>query len=222
MLGSSRDGWTNSKRSSILKNIEERLVGAPPKPLKSRISEATTRLRIQSSKLGQTANKMEVRDKQMFDKVVKAVMSKDKERATMYANECAEVRKVAKLVISSQLALERVQVRMETVSDMGDILISVAPAVEVIRGIKDTIRMVVPEVSFELDQIQSMLSETVIEAGHMYDRSYSMDATEEAEKILGEANAVAEQRIKERFPDFPQSSTASSNEPILPSFGQNF
>ena len=222
MMGGSRDSWVGSRKPSILKSIEEKLVGASPKPLKSRISEAVTRLRIQSNKLGQTANRMEIRDKRMFGKVVKAVMSKDQERATMYANECAEVRKVAKLIISSQLALERVQVRMETVGDMGDILISVAPAVEVIQGIKDTIRMVVPEVSFELDQIHSMLSETVIEAGHMYDRSYSMDATEEAGKILGEANAVAEQRVKERFPDFPQSSTATSNEPILPSFGQNF
>jgi len=204
-----------------LKRVEAKLVGVPPKPLKSKITEAATRLRIQSNKLDQSVNRMESRDRQMFDKVVKSLMSKDKERATLYANECAEIRKVAKVMIGSQLALERVLVRMETVGDLGDVLVSIAPAVEVIRGIKDTIRIVVPEVSLELDQIHGMLNETVIEAGHIYDRSYSMDATEEAEKILGEANAIAEQRVKERFPEFPQSATATPNETILPSFGQN-
>ncbi|UCD72677.1 MAG: hypothetical protein JSW01_04270 [Candidatus Bathyarchaeota archaeon] len=218
---SSIDGWTGSKKTSIVKSIEKRLLGAPPKPLKSRITEAITRLRLQSQKLGQSIGRMEGRDKLMFDKVVKAIVSKDKGRATLYANECAEIRKVAKLIIGSQLALERALVRLETVSDLGDILVSVAPAVGVIQGIKDTIRVVVPEVSLELDQIHGMLSETVVEAGQMYDRSYSLDATEEAEKILSEANAIAEQRVRERFPEFPQSSIPTPNEPILPSFGQD-
>jgi division protein CdvB (Snf7/Vps24/ESCRT-III family) len=48
-----------------------------------------------------------------------------------------------------------------------------------------------------------MLSDTVMSAGGLSTREINVEATEEAQKIIQEANVVAEQRIKEHFPELP-------------------
>jgi division protein CdvB (Snf7/Vps24/ESCRT-III family) len=121
----------------------------------------------------------------------------------MYANECAEIRKVTQVVIRSQLALEQVCLRLETIEDLGNILVSMAPVVGVIRETRGSLRGILPEVASELGEVNEMLNDTILEAGVFSSKEMDIGATEEAQKIIREANTVAEQRMKERFPELP-------------------
>src|SRR4030042_2042259 len=57
----------------------------------------------------------------------------------------------------------------------------------------------------ELGEIRKMLSGIMIEAGQGSGMTLNFDSVnEDASKILTEASTVAEQRIKEKFPDLPQ------------------
>jgi len=55
-------------------------------------------LRDRFSKLGAWRIKLQTREKELFGKCVSAQMEGDCETATMYANQCAEVRKIIRLV----------------------------------------------------------------------------------------------------------------------------
>ena len=130
-------------------------------------------------------------------------MAKDSARATMYANECAEIRKMASITLRSQLALEQVSLRLETIREFGDIAALMGPVSEVVRSVKTQISGIMPEMSYELGEIGDTLNSMVVEVGDATGQSYNDEASSsEAQKILNEANTVAEQRVKEKFPEF--------------------
>lgn len=64
------------------------------------------------------------------------------------------------------------------------------------------IRHVMPEVSYELSQVNETLDGLVTDAGNVSDTLLpAVSLSTEGERILNEANALAEQQIKSRFPD---------------------
>ena len=87
---------------SLFKKLEDRVHTIP---LKERIEQALFRLNTQKAKLEQTSMRLQQRDKEMFQRTVGAELSKDNSHARLYANECAEIRKMALIVLSSELAL---------------------------------------------------------------------------------------------------------------------
>lgn len=174
--------------------------------LRDRINAAMYRLKVQQNRLEGAAMRMQQHDKDLFSKCVSAQSSKDHARASMYANECAEVRKMAKVTLQCQLALEQVTLRLETIEQFGDVAAMMGPVAGVVQAIKHQISGIMPEVSYELSEIGDALNGVVIEVGEATGSTYDASASsEEAQRILGEANAIAEQRVKEKFPDLPVS-----------------
>ena len=152
---------------------------------------------------------MQQHDKEMFNKCVRAQMEKDNPRAAMYANECAQVRKMAKVTLQCQLALEQSALRLETVRDFGHVASMMTPVASVVRSVQGQITGVIPEVGLELAEIGEMLNSVVIEAGAASGSSYELQASgEEAQRILTEASTLAEHRMQQRFPDLPTTPAA--------------
>jgi len=114
--------------------------------LKERIAQALFRLGSQKEKLEHMSARLQQRDKEMFQRCIGAQLSKDTAHAALYANECAEIRKMAHLTLSSELALERVILRMQTVEEFGDIMAQIAPVIGVVRETRGRIAGVIPEV----------------------------------------------------------------------------
>jgi division protein CdvB (Snf7/Vps24/ESCRT-III family) len=175
-------------------------------PVKEQIASALYRLRVQKNKLESASIRMQQHDKDIFNKCVSSQVAHDSARASMYANECAEVRKMAKVTLQCQLALEQVSIRLETIEEFGDVARMMAPVASVVHSIKNQITGVIPEVGFELSQIGDVLSNVVDEVGETTGTSFDVEASStEAARILGEANTIAEQHMKERFPELPPS-----------------
>jgi division protein CdvB (Snf7/Vps24/ESCRT-III family) len=174
--------------------------------VKEQVASALYRLKAQQSKLESAAARMQQHDREIFNKCVSSQLSHDTARATMYANECAEVRKMAKVTLQCQLALEQVSLRLETIEEFGDVARMMAPVANVVHSIKNQISGVMPEVGFELGQIGDVLSSVVDDAGEVTGSSYdSTTPSEEASRILGEASTIADQHIKDKFPELPSS-----------------
>ncbi|MFP3162567.1 MAG: cell division protein CdvB1/B2 [Acidianus hospitalis] len=183
----------------------------PKEPLKYRLVQVHYQISSMISRLDAYISRMQERDKTLFERVVEAQMAKDTARAAMYANEVAEVRKITKQLIMTQIALEQVELRLETVSELGDVFVNLVPVVGVINELRSVIRGVMPELSVELGELGEGLQEVVIEAGDFTGASgISAAPTAEARKILEEAAAVAEQKMKENFPELPLSSSTIS------------
>ncbi len=175
-----------------------------PTPLKERINKALFRLSSQKDKLGHMSARLQQRDREMFQRCIGAQLSKDNAHAALYANECAEIRKMAHITISSELALERVVLRLQTIEEFGDVIAQIAPVVGVVRETRGRIAGVIPEVATELGEVNNMLSDMSLETGEVQDQSSDMQASSsEAKKVLEESSIIASQQMRERFPELP-------------------
>ncbi|WP_455364869.1 hypothetical protein [[Eubacterium] cellulosolvens] len=146
--------------------------------------------------------KLEQKDKELFHRCITSQLSRDLTRSKVYATECAEVRKIAKIVITSQIALERVIIRLDTIKSLEDILGQVYPIISVVRETKDRITNVIPDMAGELGQVNEILTDLSLETGEVEDQSdLSGPVNEEASKILKESGVIAEEMMKEKFPE---------------------
>jgi len=176
----------------------------PPGPLKPRLDLAVRRIELQIQKLDQAAERFSERDKSMFAKIVEAYSKHDLAHANIYANELAEIRKMGKTAINARLALEQVVLRLKTVTELGGMVATLAPVVGVLRNVRTAITGVLPDAGRELEQIGTMLSGIIMDAGQITGLTLSFGAAnEDAQKILTEAAVIAEQRVKEKFPELP-------------------
>lgn len=176
--------------------------------LNDRLAEAIFRLQAQENKLAGAAARMQQHDREMFDKCVRAQMAKDNARAAMYANECAQIRKMAKVTLQCQLALMQAALRLETAREFGNIASMMAPVASVVRSVQGHISGIIPEVGFELTEIGEVLNDAVGDIGGPLGSESAIQASgEEAQRILSEASTLAEHRMQQRFPELPASPT---------------
>jgi division protein CdvB (Snf7/Vps24/ESCRT-III family) len=176
----------------------------PPGPLKPRLDFAVRRIELQTQKLDQATERFSQRDKAIFARIVEAYTKHDSARANVFANELAEIRKMERLIINARLALEQIVLRLRTVSELGDVVSTLGPAVGVLRSVRVGLASVFPEAETELGEIGNLLSGIMIEAGQSQGMTLNFDTVnEDAQKILTEAATVAEQRIKDKFPELP-------------------
>jgi division protein CdvB (Snf7/Vps24/ESCRT-III family) len=211
----SMKNWDREQRAPLFSNISDRI--HRQEPLKERINQVIYKLRVNQNRLEGANLKTQQHDKALFDKCVQAQMSKDTARATMYANEISEIRKMAKVTLRSELALEQVVLRLETIEEFGDVAALMGPVAGVVHSIRDQITGVIPQVGYELGEISETLNGVVMEVGEATGQNYDMEASGvEAQKILGEANTIAETRMRERFPELPSPTPAYAAEPTIP------
>lgn len=176
----------------------------PPGPLKPRLDMAARRIELQINKLDQASERFSQRDKSLFAKIVDAYAKHDMEHAKVFANELAEIRKMEKMIMNARLALEQIVLRLRTITELGDVLTTLAPAVSVLKSVRTGLASFLPEADSELGEIGDMLSSIIIEAGQTTGLTINFEtANEDAQRILTEAAAVAEQRIKEKLPELP-------------------
>jgi division protein CdvB (Snf7/Vps24/ESCRT-III family) len=195
--------WETRKEEPPFTNRIKEAV-KPPGPLKPRLDVAVRRIELQVQKLDQATERFSQRDKTIFARIVDAYTKHDTSRANVFANELAEIRKMEKLIINARLALEQIVLRLRTVSELGDVVSTLGPAVGVLRSVRAGLVSVFPEAENELGEIGNMLSGIMMEAGSGSGMTLNFDSVnEDAGKILNEAATVAEQRVKEKFPDLP-------------------
>jgi division protein CdvB (Snf7/Vps24/ESCRT-III family) len=85
------------------------------------------------------------------------------------------------------------------------------PVAHVVGVLKTQLEGVLPEVSMELAQVNDTLEGMVVEVGESTESSFDAAASSgEAQQILQEANTVAEQKMKERFPELPPIPTSEA------------
>jgi division protein CdvB (Snf7/Vps24/ESCRT-III family) len=184
----------------------DRLMGGvrTPIPIKTQIEQANRQIRLLISQLDASVNRIKQRDSTIFKNVVASLAKHDTQHAAVYANELSEVRKMGKMVTQAQLAMEQISLRLGTITDLGEIANTLAPAVSVIKNMTEGLRLAMPEADKEISEISGLLSSVLVDVGTTGGFSLNFDAAnEDAQKVLEEASAVAEQRMKESFPEIP-------------------
>lgn len=179
----------------------------------ARFTEVLMALRIQSDKLSRTVARLSARAKELFEQCVRAQQEGDVSRATIYANEIAQLRKMSRVVVRSQLSLEKVILRLETVKEFGDVMHVLGPATAIVKQVQSDLAGIVPEVAQNLRYVDEVLEGLIAEAGSVSGTVVSVSISDpEAQRILQEASEVAAQRMKTAFPDVPEGLKVSGAE----------
>ena len=203
------NNWnTKEKKEPLLAKVKDKVTPQPP--LRNRVETTQRAMQTLISRLDQKQSRLKSHDTALFDKVVEATQTHDKNRAAAYANELAELRKITSNVTQMKLVLEQINLRMGTVQDFGDIVTSITPIVSVIKGMRSSISGILPEANSEMSEIGEMMNGLIADAGQLGGSSPLIESSSaETNSILAEAAAVAEVNNEEKFPS-PSSSTTST------------
>jgi division protein CdvB (Snf7/Vps24/ESCRT-III family) len=196
----------NKDQSSNYEDFGTRLKNAikGPDPLKPRLESANRHIQVQVAKLSAKSDRLAAKDKEIFERVVSLIQKRDTQRAKMLANELTEIRKMGKLVTQAKLAFEQIELRINTIQDLGDVASTLSPALGIVKGIAPGICNVLPEAQSEIEEISGLLRGILVDSGQVNPSVVSVQAAnEQAESIIAEAGAIAEQSIKDKFPDLP-------------------
>jgi division protein CdvB (Snf7/Vps24/ESCRT-III family) len=205
--------WNYNNRSNG-ETLKDKLVEAakPQAPLKPRIEEAQRKLQIQISKLEGMSSKMEEKDKLIFNRIVNAMQNHDSHYGKLLSGELSQIRKMIKMVNSAKLAFEQIQLRLNTMTELGDVVVTLSPAMSVIKGIQGGLKTMLPEADQSFGQISELLGGIMSGSSQMASSSEmvgtgasSISLDEEAVDIMQEASAIVEENTRGKFPDLQLS-----------------
>jgi division protein CdvB (Snf7/Vps24/ESCRT-III family) len=202
--------WNNNAQSESIRD-KLREVTQSQTPLKPRIEEAQRKLQIQISKLDTISSKMQEKDKIIFSRIVNAMQNHDSHYAKVLSGELSQIRRTNKMVNSAKLAFEQIQLRLNTMTELGDVVVTLSPAMSVIKGIQGGLKTMLPEADQSFGQISELLGgimsgSSQIPTAEIGSKDLTFD--EEAIKIIEEASAIVEEDTRDKFPDLPLSSPA--------------
>ncbi|MCL5788774.1 MAG: hypothetical protein M1357_03095 [Candidatus Marsarchaeota archaeon] len=160
-------------------------------PLKVQLTEAASALRSITSSVDMAIAKMSNRSKELLASAAESYARGEMERARMYANEVALVRNLGQKLSKSRLALEVIEVRIETLMESGNIAAALHPAIEAIRSVKDDIGPVIPQAEEQLSTVGNILGDILASSFHSDIKSLDgVFKTESGEGVLQEVMAL--------------------------------
>ncbi len=205
--------FTNNWQRPNTPSISERFNDAikPKGALKPRMETAIKRLQTQISKLDGMITKLKQRDEKLFKRIVVATQQHDLTASKVLSKELAEVRKVTKLLGNARMALEQIELRLSTFHDLGDTVVTIMPTIGLMKNLRSSLIKFMPEADRELGGMTEMLNGLMTDTFHSGDFGSDSEATtEESEKILQEAAAVAEAAVNDKLPSMPAGQGQSS------------
>lgn len=210
--------WNNNAQSESIRD-KLREAAQSQTPLKPRIEEAQKKLQIQISKLDSISFKLQEKDKVIFNRIVNAMQNHDSHYGKLLSGELSQIRKTNKMVNSAKLAFEQIQLRLNTMTELGDVVVTLSPAMSVIKGIQGGLKTMLPEADQSFGQISELLGGIMSGSSQMASSSEmvgagvsSISLDEEAVDIMQEASAIVEENTRGKFPDL-QLSTDNAIKP---------
>ena len=111
------------------------------------------------------------------------------------------------MVSGAKLAMEQVQLRLSTVSELGDVVVTLSPAMSLIRGLSSSLSGIMPDAQASMQDLSQILGDVL--AGSSVNNAGIMDAgiseNPETIAILEEANSIIEGQTKVAIPEVPDS-----------------
>jgi len=174
------------------------------------------KLKFQQHKIEQVSFRLKERSKSLFQTCISALKNNNKDRATICANEIAEVRKLTRFLYHVELAIERVILRLETIRELSDIIIDLKPALRLLQKVSKELFEVLPDVSSELGRINDAISETLYSTRITADESLIPinRMTPGGEEIIKEVSSFLEQKAAEKLPEPPATIETPEEVPV--------
>ena len=189
--------------------VSEKLQGLvkKEKPLKPRVESTIRGLNRPISKLESTSKQLSKKEQQLFNKIVQAKQNGNINAAKALATELVQMRKTGSMIGNMKLSVEKTQLRLSTVNAVGDVIVSMQPAVSTMKAVVPAMNKIMPQASAELESMGNLLGDMMPGSiGSDYSFADSEMSSQETDSILQEAAAIAETQIGDKFPTVPNDS----------------
>ncbi|WP_371504920.1 Snf7 family protein [Nitrosopumilus adriaticus] len=199
------NSWNKAEGESISQKVMGRV--KPDEPLKNKIDFAQKKLQFQISKLESINEKLQKKHDVIFEKIVNAQRNNKPSYAQAYAGELTQVRKMKNMVSGAKLSMEQVKLRLDTVSELGDVVVTLSPCMSIIKGLSPSLSGIMPEANASMQDLSEILGDVM--SGSSVNMGDTMSAGVETNAdtlaILEEAHNVIAGQTKSSIPDVPDS-----------------
>lgn len=163
------------------------------------IEDIANKVHLIRLRLSNRIKEMDFRYKEIFEQVVKAHVERDSERASLYAQEIAELRRTLRKLTKAELLLEAVAYRLEAVKDLKDVGILLTPMKSLLSQAGDELSGLAPSISEGINDLVDSIEDLSIKAGSIPEAGgVGTELNAEAKKILEEASLIASQRREKK------------------------
>ncbi|HUU49031.1 MAG TPA: hypothetical protein VMW55_09655 [Nitrosopumilaceae archaeon] len=197
------NSWNKGAGESLSQKVMGRV--RPDEPLKNKIEFAQRKLQSQITKLEGIDIKLQRKHDIIFEKIVNAQKTHNNGYAKAYANELSQLRKMKNMVSGAKLSMEQVQIRLSTVSELGDVIVTLSPAMSLIKGISSSLGGIMPEANASMQDLSQILGD-VLTGSSINDTdvmSAGISENSDSLAILEEANSVIEGHTRAFIPEVP-------------------
>ncbi|HEX9677322.1 hypothetical protein [Nitrososphaera sp.] len=193
--------WVKSE--SVI-NDDSSALPKPGGPLRPRLEAVQKRIEGQVTKLEALQSGMKEKDAETFRKLLSSIKENNVQYSTVLSSELSTARQVSRVVSTARVALEKIQAKLRSASDFGDLVIVLSPAMSVVKNVRSSLVPFIPEMETDLGVIAELLSGILVDAGQVGGYTINFEtANEEAARLVEEASATVEQVMKEEFPGIP-------------------
>src|ERR687886_1901206 len=169
--------WIRQRKPATSEKIKEKV--RTPQPLKPRVEFARNRIQAQSQKLDTVLHNLRDKENTLYNQVVSSLQKHDVQKGKMLSNELAQTKKTAKMISQMKMAVEQVNLRLESTLSMGDAVESIGPAIGALTKVKSGLAGAMPDVDSELGEINGVFNEVLSNVGsveNMGDTSFEFGA----------------------------------------------
>ena len=182
----------------------------PESALKNKVENAGKKMEQQILRLEHAHNKLKQNHENIFKKIVEAKLTRNESKARTYATELLEIRKVRDRIGGAKLAMEQIKLRLSTVSELGDIVVTLSPCMSLIKGLAPSISALMPQMHSSMENLTTTLGDMIADSSLTHESmTPTYEGNEETDAILKEAHDVLEGRTLSSIPEPP--TTLSEN-----------
>jgi division protein CdvB (Snf7/Vps24/ESCRT-III family) len=179
----------------------------PEAPIKNKIDFAQKKLQFQITKLEGINEKLQTKHDAIFEKIVNAQKNNKNSYAQAYAGELAQVRKMKNMVSGAKLSMEQVRLRLDTVSELGDVVVTLSPCMSIIRGLAPSLKGIMPDANASMQDMTQILGDVMSGAALNMGDTLNVGPETNADTlaILEEAHSIIAGQTKSTIPEVPES-----------------
>ena len=197
------NSWNKAEGESISQKVMGKV--KPDEPLKNRIDFAQKKLEVQITKLSGINEKLQTKHDTIFEKIVNAQKNNKPAYAQAYAGELTQVRKMKNMVSGAKLSMEQVKLRLSTVSELGDVVVTLSPCMSIIKGLAPSLNGLMPEANASMQDLSQILGDVMSGSSVGMEDNFSSttETSSDTLAILEEAHNVIAGQTKVSIPEVP-------------------
>jgi division protein CdvB (Snf7/Vps24/ESCRT-III family) len=196
---------SNESNGNHNNNVQTASPPKPGGPLKPRLDAVAKKIQVLIERLEELHSIYRLKDNEIFSKLMVSIKQNNAQHSTLLSSELAKARQLSRVLLLSCVALEKLLTKLSSVSDFGNLVIVLSPAMAVVKNLRSSISPHVPEMEGELGVISELLSGILVDAGQVGGFTINFEtANEEAACFIGEVCEIVDHKMKEEFSKMPE------------------